>query len=529
MTPERLLDRPHGGTVIGQSGGNGMKAPLSILLLASLSAAALAQHQHAAPEKLGAVSFGTSCASQVQDSFNRAVALLHSFTYEPAAAAFQEVVVKDPKCAIAHWGIAMSYYHQLWQPPLPGDAAAKGRAEIEQAQQIGGGNPKEKEFIAAAALIFNEVGGAYPGRAAKYRDAMSTVAQHNPDDPESQIFYALALISTANPQDKTHANQKAAARILEPLYQKYPQHPGLSHYIIHAYDNAELAPQGLKAAREYADIAPSAPHALHMPSHIFTRLGMWSDSVRSNQAARSAALQQGDIGEALHAMDYMVYGFLQEGRNSDAGNVLKELQSIQLGSAVDFKVTYAATAMPVRYAAERKQWSDAIRCTAPQGAPPHVAALAAWGRAIGYARSGDVDAARVEQQSIQHLAEQLSAAGNAYWAGQVQIQSGEALSWIALANHHDKQALTLMEIVALQEDAVEKLPVTPGPVVPAREQLGDMLLQTGQPDAALAAYEKSLQDAPGRRGALQGALESARAAGLKSKSSYYEAALKKAD
>ena len=501
---------------------------LSLVLLSSLCLAN-AQHQHAAPEKLGEVSFRATCATQVQANFNRAVALLHSFTYEPAAAAFQDVAAKDPSCAMAHWGVAMSYYHQLWTPPLPGDAVAKGRKEIERAQQIGGGNPKEKDFIAAASLIFNEDGGAYAARAAKYRDAMAAVAQHNPDDPESQIFYALALIATANPQDKSHANQKTAARILEPLYQKYPQHPGLSHYLIHAYDNAELAPQGLKAAREYAGIAPSAPHALHMPSHIFTRLGMWSDSVRSNQAARAAALQQGDVGEALHAMDYMVYALLQEGRDSDAANVLTELRDIRLGSTVDLKVTYSATAMPVRYAVERRQWNDATRCASPQGSPPHVVALAAWARALGYAHTGNVDASRVEQQSLQRLAEQLSSSGNAYWAGQVQIQAEEAGAWIALADHKADEALALLKKVADEEDAVEKLPVTPGPVVPAREQLGELLLQVGQPDAALAAYEKALQDAPGRRGSLQGALASARAAGLESKSSYYEAALKKVD
>lgn len=502
-----------------------MRRVLPLVLLSSLCLGN-AQHQHAVPEKLGEVSFRISCDTPVQVSFNRAVALLHSFTYEPAAAAFRDMAIQDPKCAMAHWGIAMSYYHQLWQPPLPGDAAAKGRAEIERAQQIGGGNPKEKDFIAAASFIFNEEGGAYPARAAKYREAMAAIAQHNPDDPESQVFYALALLATANPQDKIHSNQKTAAGILEPLYEKYPQHPGLSHYLIHAYDNAELAPQGLKAAREYAGIAPSAPHALHMPSHIFTRLGMWSDSVHSNQAARVAALQQGDVGEALHAMDYMVYALLQKGRDSDAAGVLTELRDMQLASTVDFKVTYSATAMPVRYAIERKKWNDATRCAAPNGAPPHVAALAAWARAVGYARTGNVEASKVELQSLEHAAEQLSASGNAYWAGQVQIQAEEAGAWIAMADHKPEEALALMKKAADEEDAVEKLPVTPGPVVPAREQLGDLLLQKGQPDAALEAYEKALHDAPGRRGSLQGALESSRAAGLKSKSGYYETALK---
>ena len=508
------------------NGGTGMRKVLSFVLLSWLCPGMYPQHQHAAPEKLGSVSFPISCAAKVQSNFNRALALLHSFTYAPALDAFAEVARQDPGCAMAHWGAAMTYYHPLWPAPLPGDASAKGRAELERAQQIGGSNAKEKEYIAAASIIFADDGAAYPAHAAKYRDAMESLARHYPGDVEGQIFYALALLATASPQDKTHANQKAAARILEPLYQKYPQHPGLSHYLIHAYDNAELSSQGLKAAREYSRIAPSAPHALHMPSHIFTRLGMWSDSVRSNQAARAAALEQGDIGETLHAMDYLVYALLQEGRDSDAAGVLKELRDMKLESAGEFKIAYAATAMPVRYAVERKQWNDALHCTAPTGAPPQVAALAAWARALGHARTGDAEAARAELQSIQRLAEQLSAAGNQYWAGQVQIQAEEAGAWIALAEHKPEQALALMKKAADEEDAVEKLPVTPGPVVPAREQLGDLLLQLGQAEAALAAYETSLQDAPARRGALQGAFASARAAGLKSKSSYYEAALK---
>ncbi len=430
---------------------------------------------------------------------------------------------------MAHWGIAMSYYHQLWSPPLPGSAVQKGRAELERAQQIGTGNAKEKEYFAAASFIFSQDGGAYPAQAAKYRDAMAAVARHYPDDAESQIFHALALLATASPQDKTHQNQKAAAQILEPLYRKYPQHPGLTHYLIHAYDNAELARQGLKAARVYSQIAASAPHALHMPSHIFTRLGMWSDSVRSNQAARAAAHQQGDLGEELHAMDYLVYASLQEGRDADTAAVLKDLQSMGQPAGSEFKVAYAVTAMPVRYALERKQWNDAIRCAAPAGAPPHVTALAAWARALGYARTGNAMAARTELQLLERMEEELRASGNLYWAGQVHIQAEEAGAWIALAEHKPDDALALIKKAADEEDAVEKLPVTPGPVVPAREQLGDLLAKSGNPEAALAQYERALQDAPGRRGALQGALDSARAAGSKSKSSYYEAALKKLD
>jgi hypothetical protein len=253
---------------------------------------------------------------------------------------------------------------------------------------------------------------------------------------------------------------------------------------------------------------------------------MWQDSVESNQAARMAARQQGDIGEELHAMDYMVYASLQQGHDAEASAIIQDLRGMTRLTAGDFKVSYAATAMPVRYAVERKHWDEATRSSSPEGAPPHVTALAAWARALGYARSGNRAAAEAELQSLERLTDQLRAAGNQYWAGQVQIQAEEASSWIALAAHKPDDALALMKKAADEEDAVEKLPVTPGPVVPAREQLGDMLTLVGQPAAALAEYERTLRDSPGRRGALQGALSSAREAGLKAKSAYYEAAIK---
>jgi tetratricopeptide (TPR) repeat protein len=287
-----------------------------------------------------------------------------------------------------------------------------------------------------------------------------------------------------------------------------------------------MAASGLKPAREYSEIAPSAPHALHMPSHIFTRLGMWSDSMRSNQAARDAAHKQNDIGEELHAMDYLVYASLQKASYSDTTAVLNDLKNMgALGS--DFKVSYAATAMPVRYALERRQWNDATNCVSPAGAPPHVAALAAWARALGHAHTGNITAAKAELEALRKFANQLRAAGNLYWAGQVDIQSEEAGAWIAYAEHKQGEALALLKKAADEEDAVEKLPVTPGPVVPAREQLGDLLALMGRPKEALAVYETSLENAPGRRASLQGAMESARAAGASAKSGQYQAELKK--
>ncbi|MGO9307308.1 MAG: hypothetical protein ACLP3R_26965, partial [Candidatus Korobacteraceae bacterium] len=285
---------------------------------------------------------------------------------------------------------------------------------------------------------------------------------------------------------------------------KYPQHPGIAHYLIHAYDNSELAGRGVAAARAYAKIAPSAPHALHMPSHIFTRLGMWSDSIASNRAAKTAAQQQGDTGEELHAMDYLVYAYLQEGRDREAAEIIQQLRQMQNPEKLDFKSAYASTAMPVRYAVERHQWADAARIESPQGAPPHVVAVAVWARALGLARSGRSAEVRPEIDRLHELERQLRAAGNEYWAQQVRIQAMEAEAWLAQAQARSDDAQRLLRSAADEEDAIEKLPVTPGPILPAREQLGDLLLEQHQPDQAVKEFQNALASAPNRRGSLDG-------------------------
>ena len=274
-------------------------------------------HNHPAPEKLGTVAFPTNCAPTVQKEFERAVALLHSFAYSAAEASFEDVAARDPHCAMAHWGIAMTHFHQLWEPPLPPEGFSLGQQELRRAQEIGAASDREGGLIQALALVYDNA-APYQTRIVSYEAAMQKLAAAYRDDAEVQVFYSLALLAAASPFDNTHARQKRAVEILEPLYSRYPQHPGIAHYLIHAYDNAELAGRGVAAARAYAKIAPSAPHALHMPSHIFTRLGMWSDSIASNRAARTAAHEQGDIGEELHAMDYLVYAYLQEGRDREA-------------------------------------------------------------------------------------------------------------------------------------------------------------------------------------------------------------------
>lgn len=482
---------------------------LSLLLIFPFSAAQ-ETHSHGAPERLGKVSFPISCASAVQEQFNRGVALLHSFAYAAAENAFQGVAELDPRCAMAHWGMAMTYFHQLWDPPILPATMPIAQKEIQRAQQIGAGSERERRFIHALGLIYQDAATVpYHTRALNYEHAMKDLALENSKDVEAKVFYALALLANASPADKTHAKQKQAADLLEPLDRTYPQHPGIPHYLIHACDNAELAPKGLEAAKAYSQVAPSAPHALHMPSHIFTRLGRWEDSITANRAAGEAAHQQGDTGEELHAMDYLVYAFLQSGRDKDAKQVIEQLKSMPKLNAGDFKVAYASTAMPIRYAVERGEWEAAAGIVPPRGAPPHVVAIAVWARGLGLARSGRAAEARPEIDRLRQIEEQLRASGNEYWATQVGILTREVVAWSAQADRKPDEAAAVMRASADEEDAIEKLPVTPGPILPAREQLGYLLLEQNHPDTALKEFETALATAPGRRGALQGAAHAA--------------------
>ncbi len=462
-------------------------------------------HSHSAPEKLGKVRFAVSCTPAVQEQFDRGVALLHSFAYSAAQDAFQGVADLDPQCAMAHWGLAMAYFHQLWDPPIVSATVSIAQKEIQQARQIGAGSERERQFINALGLIYQDAETVpYRTRALNYEHAMSNLASENREVVEAQVFYALALLANASPADKTHAKQKQAADLLEPLDRAYPQHPGIPHYLIHAYDNAELAPKGLAAARAYSQIAPSAPHALHMPSHIFTRLGLWEDSITSNLAARDAAHDQGDTGEELHAMDYLVYAYVQSGRDKEAGQIIQQLKSMPQLNAGEFKAAYASTAMPVRYAVERGQWAEAAGIVSPTGGPPQVVAIAVWARGLGFARRGRVAEARSEIDRLRQIEEQLRMSGDDYWANQVRILTREVMAWSGADSKGD-EAVALMRASADEEDAIEKLPVTPGPIVPAREQLGYLLLEQNRPGPALKEFERALANAPGRRGALQGA------------------------
>ena len=438
------------------------------------------------------------------------MALLHSFTYEPADEGFAEVAARDPTCAMAYWGRAMTHYHQLWETPA-GVALATGGSEIRKAAALGSGTPRETAFIGALGAYYADADHAAPAvRAMRYSDAMAVVAADNRDDDEAQIFYALSLVATASPADHNHERQKRAADILEPIWKRQPQHPGVPHYLIHAYDSAELARRGLPAARAYAAIAPSAPHALHMPSHIFTRLGLWDDSVASNLAARAAAHAQGDVGEELHAMDYLTYAYLQSGRVSDAAQVVASLAQMSALSAGGFKIGYAANAMPVRLAVENRDWAAAARLEIAPRSAPQVAAIVWWARALGRFRGTPTSSADADIVHLRACSDALRVSDDAYWAAQTDALLKSAEGWRAAARGDTGAAVAALTAAADEEDALEKLPLTPGPIVPAREQLGDLLLQLDRPTEALSAFDAALVLAPGRRGAIQGAAEAKR-------------------
>jgi hypothetical protein len=482
---------------------------IGLALSSQLCGAEEEMHSHPPPERLGTVTFATSCAANVSHDFERAVALLHSFAYDVAEKSFRGVATADPTCAMAHWGLAMVHWHQLWAPPDAEDLG-KGREEIARAQQLSVKSDRERQFIAAAAAFFHDSDHVpHLVRAKAYEEAMKQAAHSNPKDTETQVFYALSLVAISQPEDRTHANQKLAASILEPIYQAHPDHPGVAHYLIHAYDSTELAPHGLAAARAYSKIAPSAPHALHMPSHIFTRLGLWDDSIASNSAARAAAHGQGDVGEELHAMDYLTYAYLQRGRATDAQQVVTSLKSMGALLGTDFKVGYAATAMPIRLSMEGHKWDAAAALQPLPESPPNIAALVYWARAEAKARSGHPKDADGDIAELRKCQQQLQAAGSAYWVRQTEILTQEAVAWQLVAGSHVEEAVKTLRQAADSEDAVEKLPLTPGPIVPAREQLGDLLLTLNQPQPALKEYQAALVAAPGRRGSLTGAVQAA--------------------
>ena len=490
------------------------------LLLSNGRVASAQEHgAHEARGALGTVEFRVACTAEAQESFTRGVALLHSFTYEESAEAFGEAAIRDPHCAMAHWGLAMTEYHQLWEP-YPGPAELKqGSSEIQKARELKPGTPREKEYVEALGIFYDgwEQRG-HAARAQAYREAMRGVHEKNPKDQEAAIFYALALLATAAPADKTYENQRKAAAILEPLSVLQPDHPGVAHYLIHAYDNPVLAPQGVAAARAYSKIASDLPHALHMPSHIYTRLGLWEDSITSNIAAAGAARKQGDQGEEFHALDYLTYAYLQLGRNGEAEKIRDNLPAIgNVKPSFLFKIDYAKAAIRARCALEQQHWTEAENLLPDPGVQPQVAGISHWAAALGAAHTGNLRAARQHAEQVRRLSAELREKGETYWAEQVAIQGEEAGGWVAFAEHRTYDALRLLRMAADQEDAAEKHAVTPGPIRPARELLGDLLMEMHEPKEAFIAYNQVLTLAPGRRNAMNGAAEAARMGGISSK------------
>ena len=479
-------------------------------------------------EKLGTVHFPVSCAPAVQADFERAVALLHSFWYEEALKAFTAVTTANATCAMGYWGIAMSVYYPLWQPPSQA-MLQKGTAALEKTRGLTV-TPREKDYIGAIETYYRDNDKLdHRTRAAAYEKAMEQLYRRYPDDREAAVFYGLALNATAAPTDKTYANQLKAGVILEKVFAEQPDHPGVAHYIIHSYDYPPLATRGLVAARGYAKTAPSVPHAQHMPSHIFTRLGLWQESIDSNRASAAAGkAYYAKLGkdtvwdQTLHALDYVVYAYLQTGQDKQARAVLEELGAMQKSEPENFVAAYAYAAIPARIALEQHRWSEAAALSPASKSFPFdrfawAEAITSFARAIGAARSGDAAKARAEVQKLDGYRETLVASKQTYWADQVSIQQQAAAAWAARAEGKNDEAVKLMRAAAGLQDSTEKHPVTPAPVVPARELLGEMLLDLNQPAQALVEFEASATREPNRFNGLFGAARAAELSGDRAK------------
>ena len=496
----------------------------SVLAAALLAAAPAAPQVHEHGDgRFGTVTFDTSCTADAQAPFTRAVALLHSFEFGPAIDGFTAAAQKDPSCGIAWWGIALA----RWGNPFaagskPAPVLQGGAAAVSSGRAAGAKTARERAYIDAVAALYDSAATLdQRARLLAYRDAMERLAATYRDDPEASTFYALALACSADPADKTYASQLKAGAILEKLWQQQPDHPGLAHYIIHSYDVPALASRALTAARRYGAIAPDAPHALHMPSHTFTRLGYWGESVDTNVLSAAAARRLGATAEELHAMDYQTYAYLQMARDGAARTVVDSL--IAAAARLDPNATgsaapgvagvFALAAIPARYALERGAWADAARLDARETPFLFADAITHFARALGAARSGDARAAKIALDALHAIAARLASANEGYWAEQVGIQALGASAWLALADGREPDALAAMRNAADREDRTEKNAITPGPLAPARELLGEMLLQTNRPKDALAAFEQTLAKEPNRFRALAGAMQAAAAAG----------------
>lgn len=505
---------------------------VSCLALTSTAFAQHADHDHGIPsaDEIGStsVSFATSCAAATADNFNRGVALVHSFWFPEAISSFNEVLAVDANCAMAHWGIALSH----WGNPFAGlrnaPQLARGQEAVALALATGAPTPRESAYITAVAELFSDNQSSTQGARTKaYELAMERLVNEYPDDLEGRIFYALAVNGTASPNDKTYSQQLKAAQILEPLFMEYPAHPGLAHYIIHAYDHPPLAEMALNAATRYASLAPAVPHALHMPSHTFTRVGMWQESIETNQRSADSARENSTAGEELHALDYQAYAYLQMAQDEKALAVvdraralLDEVDVTAIGATA--AGAFAIAAIPARYALERGDFAAAAQLPVIEAeSTPHTQAITHFARALGAARSGTLAAAAQDIDMLVQLREALRARADAYWAEQVDIQWQVARAWVAFAEGRREDAISLMTAAAQVEDGTDKAAISPGPLAPAREMLGMMLLEAGRSQEALSAFEATMVKEPNRFLTLFGGARAAEEAGADDKAREY--------
>jgi len=471
--------------------------------------------------KLGTVHFETSCKPEAQKLFDRGMLYQHSFWYRASQKTFEDVLKADPECAIAYWGIALSL---LWNPHAAPAAQnlVEGSAALAKAKSVGAKTERERDYLAALGAMYADYDKVdHRTRLLAYAKAMEQLAARYPNDDEAQIHYALALNTSAPPNDKTYASQLKGAAILEVIAKRQPQHPGVAHYLIHLYDYPPIADKGIEAARRYAKIAPDAPHALHMPSHIFTRVGYWQESIDSNMASGRSAKAAGDFHEQLHAMDYLVYAYLQLGKDKKAKDVVDEMNTVTGFTESALPGPYARAISPARYAVERGDWKAAAALEVRPSPLPQVQAITYFARAVGAARSGDPAAAKADIAKLVEFQEKLTQAKDAYWAGQVDIQRQIATAVVLYAEGKRDEALSAMSAAADAEDKTEKHPVTPGVPKPAREFYAGMLLESGMPKEALAAFEATLKKEPNRLDAYVGAARAAEKTGDPAKAREY--------
>ena len=496
-------------------------AAISIAAMAWISVQQPAVGQEETDQRLGTVHFATSCNETAQRRFDRGMRYQHSFWYRESREIFEEVLKADPECGIAYWGIALSMLNNPHNPPPPANLPL-GLAAIQKAKAVGAKSQRERDFIDALLVFYTDYDKVPHGaRVQAYLKAIEAVAQRYPEDDEAQLFYGITLNVAASPNDKTYSNQLKGAAILEKIFERQPRHPGVAHYLIHLYDTPALADKGLNAAKRYSEIAPAAPHAQHMPSHIFTRVGYWNESIAVNSVSARAAKADKESIDQLHAMDYLVYAYLQLGQDAKARAVVDEMTAVTGVNPNILPGPYALAASPARYMIERGDWRGAAELQVRPTSVAQVEAITHFARALGAARTGNPEGARAEIARLAELRDKLREAKDAYWSEQVDIQWQVATAWLLYAESKFDDALKAMGSAADAEDKTEKHPVTPGVPKPARELYGVMLLERGMAAEALAAFEATIRKEPNRLNAFAGAAKAAARIGDKAKAKDY--------